>query len=490
MFMKRLLLVLLAFSLVLSACGKPKPDPDSSVGDVSIDGSDVSTDSTSDTSGLPSDDTTTDTGDGPGVTQTGDVQTTTQGTNTSATTGSATSETTTSGTKVPSASSTTNTTVTTKPTTSTTTQKPTTTTTGKTIHLEDSEMAWYQSIVDSENAWLASMQLDNGALPMTAEKNGQVKVTPYFSDFVALSLLNQADLYADVVKRYMDWHFEHLNTARTDHNGVDGTIYDYYVHVSGGKVTGETILLDGNGKKSYDSTDSYAATFLMVLQKYVEKTGDTKYIKDNYKDIERIVSAMFATMANGLTLAKPDYRIKYLMDNCEVYEGMVAGAKLFKDVLVPAYPEAKTTQDKLEKGAADVARCIEEQMWNKSGEYYQPALGEGGEIAYKFSWSNFYPSATCQLFPIIHGLIDPSGDRANDLYDSFCQHYDWENFNIPDTFYWGSNVYTAAMMGDIDRVKTYMSLYEKVMKRHAYPLYNADAAKVCMAAYLITQLAG
>ena len=28
----------------------------------------------------------------------------------------------------------------------------------------------------------------------------------------------------------------------------------------------------------------------------------------------------------------------------------------------------------------------------------------------------------------------------------------------------------------------------KVMKRHAYPLYNADVAKVCMAAYLMIRI--
>ena len=37
-------------------------------------------------------------------------------------------------------------------------------------------------------------------------------------------------------------------------------------------------------------------------------------------------------------------------------------------------------------------------------------------------------------------------------------------------------------MNDKARVYTYMSHYQKAMKKHAYPLYNADAAKVCMAA--------
>ena len=60
----------------------------------------------------------------------------------------------------------------------------------------------------------------------------------------------------------------------------------------------------------------------------------------------------------------------------------------------------------------------------------------------------------------------------------------------PDTFYWGSNLQAAAKMGDVDRMKTYLTAYQKVaMRNHNYPLYNSDAAKVCMAAYDIIQMA-
>jgi hypothetical protein len=284
----------------------------------------------------------------------------------------------------------------------------------------------------------------------------------------------------------MDWHFAHLNTAKTDYNGVDGTIYDYNVTVSGSKIT-ETIITDSNGKKSYDSTDSYAATFLMVVQKYVEKTGDKAYVIAHAAEIERIVNAMFATMVNGLTLAKPDYAIKYLMDNCEVYAGMLAGEKIYTDVLIPAGKGTAATRDKLKNGAKTVADKIETKMWN--GSYYHPALGRDDGVAYKFDWNNFYPSSSSQTFLILFGLLDPSSDRAKMLYNQFCQHVKWETFQHGDSFYWGSNVQTAVMMGDFARVKTYMTTYAtKIMPRHKYPLYNSDAAKVSMAAYLMTQM--
>jgi len=73
-------------------------------------------------------------------------------------------------------------------------------------------------------------------------------------------------------------------------------------------------------------------------------------------------------------------------------------------------------------------------------------------------------------------------------HNKFCEKYDWENFDYPDAFYWGSNVQFGAMMKDTARVTTYMELYARVaMRNHAYPLYNSDAAKVAMAAYYLLQ---
>ena len=483
--MKKTLLILLAASLVLCSCnnGEPEPDnggttdPDVSAtastefsSDGTTDGSSESvvtetvTQTVTDASGKP-----VTQSDGKPVTQV--IVTEKSGTagKTSGKTSGKTDGKTTKPTKKTTGKTATKTT---KPTEAV---KPT-------IQLGASDMELFQKVVDTENAWLASIQLDNGAIPMTPVTSGSATLNPYFSDFAALSMLNHADKYAANVKKYMDWHFDHLNTAKTDYNGVDGTIYDYTATVSNGKVTAEST------KKTYDSTDSYAATFLMVVQKYVEKTGDKAYAVAHKSEIERIVNAMFATSHNGLTLAKPDYAIKYLMDNCEVYGGMVAAEKLYTDVLVPA-GASKTTRDKLKNGAKTVANKIEQKMW--TGSHYLPALGTDDKSAYAFSWGNYYPSATAQVFPVLFGLIDPGSDRAKSLYDTFCQNYDWENFNHPDTFYWGSNVQAAAMMGDVDSVRTYMSIYERVvMKTHRYPLYNADAAKVCMAAYEILQMAG
>ena len=127
----------------------------------------------------------------------------------------------------------------------------------------DEQIELFTKIYESETAYLATMQLPNGALPMTYAKNGELTMNPYFADFAALALLDNTEAYADIVVKYMDWHFDHLNTKEEDFNGLDGTIYDYKITMKNGEIVSEKISTPENAD-SYDTTDSYAATFLTV----------------------------------------------------------------------------------------------------------------------------------------------------------------------------------------------------------------------------------
>lgn len=339
----------------------------------------------------------------------------------------------------------------------------------------------FRTIYDSEMDWLASLQLENGAIPMTYSPDGEVRMNPYFADFAALALLDRAEEYSTAVKKYMDWHFSHLNTEETDYNGVDGTIYDYTITLKKGEITDESVTMYKR-KKSYDSTDSYAATFLTVLNKYYNKTGDSEYIIAHSEEIQRIINAMFSTYHRGLTTAKPDWRVKYLMDNCEVYEGALAAAELFGNVLCAADSSLEPIRIKCADAAIEVAQTIENELWMPLSNRYEVGTVKHLDVPSDlFLWSKYYPCATAQLFPIIHGLIEPNTKRANHLYDKFCESFSWESFEYPDVFYWGANLQAAVKMNDIERVVIYLENYEQVTESHAYPLYNADAARVCLA---------
>lgn len=351
----------------------------------------------------------------------------------------------------------------------------------------EEQLALFTDVFETETAYLASMQLSNGALPMTKAENGELRMNPYFADIAALALLDDAEKYADNVVKYMDWHFEHLNTAQEDFNGLDGTIYDYVITVKNGVVESEAISEPDNAD-SYDTTDSYAATFLTVVYKYFCKTGDSAYLVDHAQDLKRITDVIFSNLQNGLTYAKPNHRVKYLMDNCEVYEGAIAAAGIFEQIVLGGKDEYAALRDECNELISTVKKNINSKLWNYVGGYYRPGIAAYVSVPTKvFSWNLYYPQATSQLFPIICGVIEPNTERAEQLYGKFCDSFNWESFDYSDDFYWGANVYAAAKMNDVERVTQYMTNYAPLMKNHAWPLYNADIARTSMAAYVMLE---
>jgi len=342
-----------------------------------------------------------------------------------------------------------------------------------TLTAEERELL--EDFVETERAYIAGNQIENGAIPMTYNPDAELTVNPYFSCYAVIALLDDAETYADEVKKYFEWHFAHLNTSETDYAGIDGTIYDHIVTVENGVVTAERMH-----PRKYDSSDSYAAIFLTAINKYYEKTGDAEYLISKKNELSRVVNAMTATMHNGLAFACPDYKIKFLMDNSEVYEGAVNGAEIFEKVICPADSSYNKTLDICKDTAEKVSNAIERKMWDYNKGYYQTALTQTGTNASNFSWNSFYPSATSQLFAISCGVISPETERAKNLYAEFCNHHDWEHLNFNSEFCWGSVVMAAAKMNDKDRVVTYAKSYNAEFGDHAYPLYSGDAGRAAI----------
>lgn len=356
-------------------------------------------------------------------------------------------------------------------------------------HILKEKIDFYQSIADSEIEWIKGLQLSNGAFAFRLEEGEAARINPYFADYTAMALLRAGDgkVYAEEVKRYLDWHFDHLNDSKTDKNGIDGTIYEYEAKLKNGIVASETTT------KKYDSVDSYAASFLDLLWDYYNYTGDKEYLIKHYDKILRVINAINATMDDGLTIAKPEYPVKYLMDNAEVYEGLVCVASLYDKVFLPGlkkntdeYEDAEKICKTLKKQKDILYEKLEDKMWNESDKHYMVGIQKGGKAITGFDWDDFYPDAASQLFPIIHGVLDKKSDRAKYLYKAFGNHYAWENFDYYTKgnadFYWGRLAFAASVMEDEDKVRTYMAYYsENVMPEHKKPLYNADAAWVVLA---------
>lgn len=330
----------------------------------------------------------------------------------------------------------------------------------------------YSEIMESESNWIASLQEPTGAIVMTRDKTFQYqgvdsyKVEPYFANLSVIGMLDHAtDANLMVSKKWIEWYFDHLNTP--DYNGLNGTMYVYYLDTA--------TRSQYTSSNYYDSTDSYAGTFLTLLEKYIREGGDKKVLTKNKEKVKIIADAMLATMdANGLTLAKPDYAIKYLMDNSEVYEGLRSAAWLARHML----KDETLAQSYEVKQLANFNGI--ETLWDNVVNNYKAYEGAGTT-----NWGIFYPDATAQMFPIWNGILSPTSQRAKDIYAGLNQyHPGWPYLIKSDEFPWSILAYTAAIMGDKDRVDTFLQKikFDYMDQNHKWVWYNMEAGFTIRAA--------
>ncbi len=326
-------------------------------------------------------------------------------------------------------------------------------------------------------AYLRSLQIPSGAI--RDELSDESKITPYFANFAALALLTDpTEENISAVRKYIQWYFGKLNSSVKSDNSreVAGSVYDYY-------LPGETTL------ETYDSVDSYAATFLGVLNRFAEISSSSRDFLLAYKDrISLIVSAMLEVIdmpSNGisaagpydcLSIAHPGYPVKFLMDNSEVNMGLRAAISLRDKSL------CETTEN-LETILATNTESIS-AMWREANGNYDYALQNASD------WSSFYPDATAQLYPAIFGAVTPEDAKSVRVYERFNSEYpQWHDGTSYDTFPWTMIAFAASVMGDKERVDSYI--------RYIYSLnanneqmsywYSAEAATLILA---VSQLYG
>lgn len=304
-----------------------------------------------------------------------------------------------------------------------------------------------KKFADNDLIFLSGLQLESGAFPTHADTKGAESINPYFSDYVAIALLNRPDLYAENVKKYINWHFAHLN--------ADGTIYDYYIENNVEKPKG-----------TYDSTDSYAATFLMLLEKYCEKTGDVDFITEHKSKVISVYNSMISTLHNGLTYAKKNYPIIYTMDNSEVYAALIESEKLFK-----LLDENDLANDCLEK-SSQLKTELNKQLWNENCYFETGINKDDGTVSHKYLLNEYYPSGLAQLFPVIYNAVDT--EKKMSVYYDVKRRFDIGSVAAKEDYYCFVAL-AAASVGDVDYLIQYKNKFSTTV-----PLGNSTVPYVAI----------
>lgn len=222
-------------------------------------------------------------------------------------------------------------------------------------------------------------QSEDGAIWMVSATQPENSLIPYFANLAAIGLaaaypFTRTRLHLQAVAKWLRWYAQHMHP--------DGTMDDYRLQDGKPQPTGDC-----------DSTDSYAATFLEALHRYFVASHDQNLLQALYPAVVKATAAIRLTLQeDGLTWAKPTYRVKYLMDNVEVYRGWQSAASLAQ--ATSRRQEAAT----LRKYAEGTLRAIESSLFLENKGYYAWAMHENGVLETRLD--RWYPDAMAQLMAV------------------------------------------------------------------------------------------
>lgn len=309
----------------------------------------------------------------------------------------------------------------------------------------------YKGMMARQTDWISKLQTGSGAIRNSlryAKYNpARYMTTPYFANLAAVAMAKDLNQLPNV-KRYMQWYLSRLNwpdKAKLNGTNIYGTIYDYLITPS--SVESST--------NDYDSADSYAASFIWLVRSYYEAGGDTKFIISNKSKLDAIGDVMVKHLdKDNLSFAKHNHRVKYLMDNCEVYKGLKDQEFLYDKVFLDSYAAGR-----YKRYADKVKSSILNKLKNEN-EFYVANYSSNSE---KADWQKWYPDSVAQIYPILYGVISPSDLQAAYLYNMLDKKWDWASLENSDRYPWVLVGYTGTMMNDRGRVEYF---YRNLIKKY------------------------
>ena len=261
--------------------------------------------------------------------------------------------------------------------------------------------------IRAEADWIMSARFPDGAIAHYPDKQA---VWPYLANFAAMGLSRATEVtgdrkYVEAAWQWLAWYQAHMD--------AEGFVTDY--SVQNGVLVSTGFM---------DSTDAYAGTFLSALLAAYAARPDTRRLRTFLPGIEGAVRAIEATQdGDGLTWAKPTWKAKYLMDQAETYDGLLAAeilAKYLKKTTLAR--RAGTDAAKMRAGVAT--------LWNTAVGAYDWAKHEDGRTTAN-RWNYLYSDSLQQAWAAAYNLV-PS-DRVGPLVAKF-------NLSQP---HWASPLATA-----------------------------------------------
>ena len=303
-----------------------------------------------------------------------------------------------------------------------------------------------------ENFIYASV-LPSGAIATHPDKTF---VSPYLANIATQALAKSCTASnRKIAKRYLTWY------AR---NSVNGVVSEFTV--SSGQTT---------PTNSQDSQDASAGTFLSAYAALVANSPKSRVRPSLHQAaIAAVYRIALLQDSGGLTWAKPSWKVKYLMDQVEVFWGLTEASAVF-----PKKSKIRNTARKLAVRLAIGVRTL----WDPKVGMFAVAKHQDGSITSP-TVSRTYPDVVSQFWVLSSPLA--SKEQARKLMmaikPSFSTFFDpnssWKvNDGSEPVGYWPllSTVYTRAKM--TNTAFTYRSslFYAAQKSEYRWP-YNISTA--------------
>ena len=162
----------------------------------------------------------------------------------------------------------------------------------------------------------------------------------------------------------------------------------------------------------YDSTDAYAGMFLVAVDATYTAAPDAARLRALAPKVALAVRAIQSTQrADGLTGAKPDWMVAYLMNEAEAYAGFARRERS------RARLRDTTLARSADTAAAALANGVD-RLWNGGAGALDWAVHPSG-VHVAANWSQLYPDAMSQLWAVRFGLL--RGTRATAVLQRFAR---------------------------------------------------------------------
>lgn len=315
---------------------------------------------------------------------------------------------------------------------------------------------WLESVLTEEKKWILENQGATGEIYMNGEKAGDVN--PYFACMAALGLLAEtkncpmSETEKNAVSRYLNWHTKMLLET-------DGKMGIY-------RKEGQELVYVGKA----DSEDGYLGMYLLLMGEYLKKTGDTESLESWQEGIHLALNKIQSLMRDGTTQVSTENTTIYLMDNLEVWKGLLAleAADIMQDDMRQTQVITEMREN-LQKQIEAVFWDEKNQRWRimRDSDHYNP--------------EKFYPYGIAQVYPLIYGFKVKEKKAQKELYNQFTEKFQWQEMNkTRKGFAWTITGMAAVQVRDnkhlIELIKNYETEFHKNRK---YPLYTGEAGWIC-----------